>query len=164
MKKFISLLLCALLTGVTACGSDSNSGTQTQASAQTQAPAKAAPSPRYSAVSDTEMTWQDAGDWCAARGGKLPLINGASSLPSPLPTPSVSIDGVGTIDATGSGSYYPSVTPWANTGPLPTGYYYWTGTADTDLPGFSWYFDNLGGDVGVDSSDQSYGGRVVCVP
>ena len=60
MKKFISLLLCALLTGVTACGSDSNSGTQTQASAQTQAPAKAAPPPRYSAVSDTEMTWQDA--------------------------------------------------------------------------------------------------------
>ncbi|MCL2029655.1 MAG: hypothetical protein FWG97_04490, partial [Deltaproteobacteria bacterium] len=112
------------------------------------------------------MTWSNANDYCASHGGKLPRIDNAPTLPSPLPSLSVTIDSVGTITATGSGSYYPSVTPWAHTDPssgLPS-YRYWTGTAHADFPGGSWLFDDYGGSVLLNYDDPGSARRVVCVP
>ena len=159
MKKFISLFLCTLLTGVIACGSDSNDGTQTQA------PAKAAPPPRYIAVSSVNMTmtWQEARDWCSARGGRLPLINNAESLGRHM---IFETKGVVTIDGVGRVNTGPAIddftTSWDDAG-LP-GAYYWTGTEYADLPGSSWYLYDSGGLVNISNYGQGYALRAVCVP
>ena len=140
MKKFISLFLCTLLTGVIACGSDS-----------------------FIAVSDEDMTWQDARAWCAARGGRLPLINNAESLGLDVleRRGTLRIDGVGKVNV-GPGGPRDWTTSW-DYRRLP-GYLYWTGTAYTDSPGYSWYFYDYDGYVDVHHYDQGYTSRVVCVP
>ena len=157
MKKFISLFLSTLLTGVIVCSSDSNADTQAQAQA------KADPSPRYIAVSDAEMTWHQARDWCAARGGRLPLINNAESLGRDVvfgTKGTVTIDGVGRVNVGPIREEF--TTSWDDTG-LP-GSYYWTGTVNADSPGLSWHFINDDIYVYVYYYGQGDVLRVVCVP
>ena len=140
MKKFISLFLCTLLTGVIACGSDS-----------------------YIAVSDEGMTWQDARDWCAARGGRLPLINNAESLGENV----LNRRGTLRIDGVGKVNVGPESRDWTTSWDyrrLP-GFIYWTGTVDAVNPGSSWRFSGNGGYVHLISNfPQGYAIQVVCVP
>ena len=123
-------------------------------------PAGAAP--RYIAVSDEGMTWEEAVQWCSARGGKLPKINGVDSLRrSAMDTKgTVAIDGVGSVITGPSAGDF--TTPWRATG-LPGGRY-WTGTVVPDVPAFSWYFQSNADSVILYSYAQCNARRAVCVP
>jgi hypothetical protein len=98
--------------------------------------------------STSTKNWVGAGTFCSNQGGKLPLINGASSLPYPVPFDAV-IDGFGPL-----GVSWPSALPSDG---------YWTGTGYSVVAGNSWYVDG-GGDVVVYDGYQSDGLRVACVP
>ena len=122
--------------------------------------------PRHIAVSDKGMTWKDARAWCAARGGRLPLINNAKSLGKDVlkNRGTLKIDGVGRVKK-GPGSR-DWTTSWVHSR-LPDGHY-WTGTVVADGPGGSWGFSDSGGSDGggvyVTNYVQGHTLRVVCVP
>jgi hypothetical protein len=105
----------------------------------------------FIALSDTEMPWAEAKAWCAARGGRLPLINGANALSNVDDT--AIIDGFGKVG-----------TAWSPIG-LPRGYY-WSGTEYSDYPGFSWSVNGYGGGAyfNVYNDDKGFASRVACVP
>jgi len=110
----------------------------------------------FIALSEDRMSWPDAKAWCEQQGGKLPLINGATSLTRRQIADSgtVLIDGFGQINTRGWN------TPWPSS--LSSGFY-WTGTEDTDSPGLSWF---VGGVVRVNlgGTYQNNDRRVACVP
>jgi len=123
----------------------------------------AAPKQAFMAVSDTAMNWAAAKAWCEQRGGRLPLINGASSLAwaQVMKAPgTVFIDGFGEINV---GPNWPGdfTTPWPSGLP---GDGYWTGTENTDNPGNSWIVNDNDGMVNVNNDNQSNHNRAVCVP
>ena len=115
--------------------------------------------PRYIAVSDTDMTWTRAVQWCSDRGGRLPKINGSDSLPGSAVNEAgaLTINGIGEVNITDL-----SITPWEATG-LPS-YVYWSGTVYADSPNTSWFFGDDDGLFSVYHFDQSGTLRVVCVP
>jgi len=96
--------------------------------------------------------YADAVAFCKRHGGRLPRINNSDSWDGRNP-PARDIH----IDGFGYGH-----RPWSEVG-LPSAAY-WTGTADTDNAGYSWFVSAYGGNVDVDSSHQSDGTSVVCVP
>ena len=106
----------------------------------------------FIALSESEMTWDDARDFCRQRGGRLPLISGSGSLANvPSGTP---IDGFGSRGA-----------PWPSG--LPSDLY-WTGTAGSDGSGEVWRAVDYGGNGGggkvhVFNDARSGVCRVVCV-
>ena len=108
----------------------------------------------FIALSDTKMAWDEAKAWCEQRGGRLPLIGGSESLGGRAPI--IETVPTGTpIDGFGARS-----DPWPPGLPID---YYWTGTADSDYPSYSWIItrDDF---VRVNNSPQSDTLRVVCVP
>jgi putative hemolysin len=132
---------------------------------------------RYVAVSDTEMTWDEAKAWCAARGGRLPLINGASSLSSSdvVSSPgTVSIDGIGPVSMEGTTVDTMTrarprsdfTTPWSSTG-LPSNRY-WTGTEYGSVSGNAWSVHDTGLNGGTiylgGNRKRDHPNRAVCVP
>ena len=137
MKKILKLFVLAVMLAVPA-----------MASAADQLPKG------FIAISESEMTWDQAKAWCQQRGGRLPLIGGSSSLATvPSGTP---IDGFGSRGA-----------PWPSGLPSDR---YWTGTAGSDGSGEAWRAVDYGGNGGnggkvyVFNDDQSGTCRVVCVP
>jgi len=122
----------------------------------------AAPKQAFMAVSDTAMNWAAAKAWCEQQGGRLPLINGAASLTfDQIANPRTAlIDGFGQVNV---GPNWPAdfTTPWPSG--LPSGPY-WTGTENTDVPGYSWFVGDLDGMVLVTGDRQGFHFRAVCVP
>jgi len=101
----------------------------------------------FIAMSESEMTWDQAKAWCQERGGRLPLIGGSSSLRDVPRDPSA--DGFGYVGGPGASG-------------LPGGRY-WTDTEVADNPGYSWIVVDDGGLI-LSHRRQSSQGRVVCVP
>ena len=108
----------------------------------------------FIALSEDRMTWLDAVAFCQQKGGRLPLINGSTSLTSlargAILSGGATIDGFGTID-----SPWPSGLPGAS---------FWSGTELTDGPGNSWFVNGHSGSVSVSYNPHSSQTRVVCVP
>jgi hypothetical protein len=94
------------------------------------------------------LNWSEAKDFCASKGGRLPLIDGAGSHPGPQA--GAPVDGFGSV-----GAAWPS--------DLPDGYY-WTGTEDSRGPERSWVIHVSHGNVGVGGGKQKSTRPVVCVP
>ena len=119
--------------------------------------AQAGSDSRYIAVSDTEMNHSDAVKWCAAKGGRLPLVDGKSSS-SYSEKKTAFIDGIGSVNKK------PWNTPWSKTG-LPEGLY-WTGTASAVAPGpgYSLVVSGAKGVVIIVSLPKSNSHRAFCVP
>jgi hypothetical protein len=102
--------------------------------------------------SESQMSWTDAKQYCASRGGRLPRISNAASLTLKQASKGKPVDAFGTL-----GGKWPSALPDD---------LYWTETEGADSPGSSW-------SVGVSESGRkiSWGvtehglkNRVVCVP
>ena len=104
--------------------------------------------PGFIALSESDLTWEQAKAWCQQRGGRLPLIGASNSLGS-VPT-GTSIDGFGTVGA-----------PWP---PGLPGGLCWAGTVDSDYSDYSWLVNAGGGVVDVYVSHQSSNLRAACVP
>ena len=103
----------------------------------------------FIALASSTMNWAAAGSYCANQGGKLPLIDGQTSI-STVP------DGTPTEGFGSRGATWPAGLPSDN---------YWTGTARTGLPGMSWFVLDGGGNVDVHWEREDQGTlRVVCVP
>jgi hypothetical protein len=128
------------------------------ASAKGKAPSKKQPLPAgVIALAPKEMNWRDANAYCVSKGGKLPLINNATSLGS-QDVLNYYIDGFGE-----RGNDWPIGLPYDS---------YWTGTVIPEDP--SWarvvvdqqpgprYYHNVNVMTGV--SDKNHRARVVCVP
>jgi hypothetical protein len=82
----------------------------------------------FIAMSDAQMKWADAKNFCAQKGGKLPLVGGNNKLDK-VPK-GTSIDGFGAV-----GDAWPTGLPLGKFGdPLD----YWTGTEDSRDPDTSW--------------------------
>jgi hypothetical protein len=151
MRKVVCLI--ALFVGFSVLFAGKNQ------SAQAQEP------DRFIALSEDKMPWEQAKDWCAAHGGRLPLINGASPLSltdvwTKAPG-TVSIDGIGEVDTGPNPVDFK--TPWPSA-ELP-GDHYWTGTEVSRYPGYPWFVFDNGGFVFVDHIiGQRIDCRVVCVP
>jgi len=111
------------------------------------------------------MNWDDAKAWCKRQGGRLPLINDATSLTwdQIIGPKTALIDGFGQINTGPGGQNWRDhwTTPWPSGLP---GDYYWTGTESTDRPGDSWIVYFSDGIVYVSGDRQRYSYRVVCVP
>jgi len=107
----------------------------------------------FIAVSESEMTLDQAKAYCQQRGGKLPLIGGKSSHPYFDPSdPDPHIDGFGA-----SGAPWPAGLPNGN---------YWIGTAYSgEFPGKAWIV--FGADNKVVLGPGAWKGdtcRAACVP
>ena len=102
----------------------------------------------FIALSDTVMTWAEAKSFCQQKGGRLPLIDGSTSLwETPKGTP---VDGFGAVGA-----------PWPSD--LPNAVY-WTGTEFSIGPGHSWRIGDRSGNVRAAYGPQSLWARALCVP
>jgi hypothetical protein len=103
--------------------------------------------PVFIAVSESPMSWSNAKAFCQQQGGRLPLINGSTSLGS--------VSSNATIDGFGAPGFpWPSGLPRAH---------YWTGTVNTFPHGPCFVYDR-GGSVAVYDHPQNVLRHVVCVP
>jgi len=96
----------------------------------------------FIAVSESRMTWADAKAWCEQQGGRLPLVGGSESLAEGNAPRTLFIDGFGAI-----GDSWP-------TG-LPSGYWYWTGTAVSNFSSNAWVIHFNSGFVDVVNYGQA---------
>lgn len=142
VKDFARLLVFTLILfgGLPAAAAE-------QSEAAHKAQEAAAKAAGFIALSESDMTWEQAKAFCSQAGGKLPLIGGSNSLPNiPKGTP---IEGFGAVGG-----------PWPASLPSDG---YWTGTEPAAYPGYSWYVIDFGGSVDV-FRHQGFTSRVVCVP
>jgi hypothetical protein len=102
----------------------------------------------FIALSDAEMTWEEAKAWCASKGGRLPRVDNSDSSNT---IESVNIDGFGVAFDAPWPAGLPGVNLWTGTE--------WSGGG----PGAAWAVYNNNGQVGYSgAAGMSY--RAVCVP
>ena len=103
----------------------------------------------FIALSASDMTWDEAKAYCQQQGGKLPLVGGSNSRDrAPKDT---HIDGFGAVGA-----------PWPSGMPREV---FWTATANTSNPGYSWSAANTDGNISVfffEQKDKAC--RAACIP
>ena len=104
---------------------------------------------QFIALSEREMTWDEAKAFCRQQGGRLPLIGGRNSLAGGMLPSGTPIDGFGSWGA-----------PWPSGLPSAT---YWAGTERTGDPDVSFVVADWHGKVGNNYAHQFRGSKVVCV-
>jgi hypothetical protein len=103
------------------------------------------------AIAPDKMNWSDAKEYCASKGGRLPLINGKNELsfPEKIP-PGTPVEVFGAM-----GAKWPSEIPLD---------FYWTGTGHSDKPRHGWLVVHSGGNVFDNLVTQGNSRSVICVP
>jgi hypothetical protein len=101
------------------------------------------------AIGPEKMNWNDAKDYCASKGGKMPLIGGRSSLDITTVSKGMSIDGFGSVGA-----------KWPSDLPLTC---YWSGTVNSDNPDSPFVIIRDGDIVSIGSSMKSIKDAVLCI-
>jgi len=104
----------------------------------------------FIALAPEPLNWNDADAYCKSKGGRLPLVNGKTSLRS---SKGATIDGFGS-----EGAEWPSGLPYVE---------YWTGTELSGSPDKAWFVGSHARTVVLGSqvrSLRSTRNRVVCVP
>jgi len=139
-------LLLALLAMTGACSRSPNISEPAAAGQTATLP------PGIIALSESPMNWADAVAYCRKQGGTLPRFNNSDSWAWADSSRITHIDG-----------FSAPIRPWAEVR-LPSDVY-WTGTAFSDIPGYSWVVVPVDGDNAVVSFFHlSSILRVVCVP
>jgi hypothetical protein len=103
--------------------------------------------------SESQMSWTDAKNYCASRGGRLPRISNAASLTLKQVSKGKPVDAFGTL--------------WGKwPAGLPDDAAYWTDTEALDYPGSSFVvgISESGRKIAWGVTEHGLNSRVVCVP